>query len=208
MSKGLLIVVSAPSGCGKGTILSQVLKNDNFYYSVSATTRAPREGETDGVNYHFLTQEEFDRLVAEDGMLEHACYCGNCYGTPRKAVFDKLEEGRDVILEIEVQGAMKIKEKCPEAVFVFILPPSLGTLRHRLEKRGTESAEAIDKRVGEAAGEIEQARKYDYIIVNDDLDNAVADFLAVVKAEKMTVKRSSDTIDNILKVKTGGNVLC
>ena len=125
-------------------------------------------------------------------------YCGNYYGTPRKAVFDKLEEGKDVILEIEVQGAMKIKEKCPDAVFVFILPPSLGTLRHRLEKRGTETPEVIDKRVGEAAGEIEKAHNYDYIIVNDDLDDAVADFLAVVKAEKMTVKRSSDTIDEIL----------
>ena len=103
MSKGLLIVVSAPSGCGKGTILAQVLKNDNFYYSVSATTRSPREGEVDGVNYHFLTKEGFGKLIAEDGMLEHACYCGNYYGTPRKAVFDKLEEGKDVILEIEVQ---------------------------------------------------------------------------------------------------------
>ena len=197
MSKGLLIVVSAPSGCGKGTILAQVLKNDNFYYSVSATTRSPREGEVDGVNYHFLTKEGFEKLIAEDGMLEHACYCGNYYGTPRKAVFDKLEEGKDVILEI-VQGAMKIKEKCPDAVFVFILPPSLGTLRHRLEKRGTETPEVIDKRVGEAAGEIEKAHNYDYIIVNDDLDDAVADFLAVVKAEKMTVKRSSETIDEIL----------
>ena len=198
MSKGLLIVVSAPSGCGKGTILAQVLKNDNFYYSVSATTRSPREGEVDGVNYPFLTKEGFEKLIAEDGMLEHACYCGNYYGTPRKAVFDKLEEGKDVILEIEVQGAMKIKEKCPDAVFVFILPPSLGTLRHRLEKRGTETPEVIDKRVGEAAGEIEKAHNYDYIIVNDDLDDAVADFLAVVKAEKMTVKRSSETIDEIL----------
>ena len=196
MSKGLLIVVSAPSGCGKGTILAQVLKNDNFYYSVSATTRSPREGEVDGVNYHFLTKEGFEKLIAEDGMLEHACYCGNYYGTPRKAVFDKLEEGKDVILEIEVQGAMKIKEKCPDAVFVFILPPSLGTLR--LEKRGPETPEVIDKRVGEAAGEIEKAHNYDYIIVNDDLDDAVADFLAVVKAEKMTVKRSSETIDEIL----------
>mgnify|MGYP000404779813 CR=1 FL=1 len=196
MSKGLLIVVSAPSGCGKGTILAQVLKNDNFYYSVSATTRSPREGEVDGVNYHFLTKEGFEKLIAEDGMLEHACYCGNYYGTPRKAVFDKLEEGKDVILEIEVQGAMKIKEKCPDAVFVFILPPSLGT--PRLEKRGPETPEVIDKRVGEAAGEIEKAHNYDYIIVNDDLDDAVADFLAVVKAEKMTVKRSSETIDEIL----------
>ena len=199
MSKGSLIVFSGPSGCGKGTVLKEFFATGGeAFLSVSATTRSPREGEVDGVNYHFLTKEGFEKLIAEDGMLEHACYCGNYYGTPRKAVFDKLEEGKDVILEIEVQGAMKIKEKCPDAVFVFILPPSLGTLRHRLEKRGTETPEVIDKRVGEAAGEIEKAHNYDYIIVNDDLDDAVADFLAVVKAEKMTVKRSSDTIDEIL----------
>ena len=123
MSKGLLIVVSAPSGCGKGTVLAEVLKNDNFYYSVSATTRAPREGEVNGVNYHFLTKEKFEELIATGGVLEYAQYCDNYYGTPKKAVEDKLCEGRDVILEIEVQGAMKIKEACPDAVFIFILPP-------------------------------------------------------------------------------------
>ena len=198
MGKGLLIVVSAPSGCGKGTILSEVLKNDSFFYSVSATTRAPREGEVNGVNYHFLTKEKFEALIASDGMLAYAQYCGNYYGTPRKAVFDKLEEGKDVILEIEVQGAMKIKERCPEAMFVFILPPSLGTLKERLLKRGTETMDVIEKRVGEAAREIEAAYKYDYVIVNDDLQTAVDDFITAVKAEKMTVKRSKKTIDGVL----------
>lgn len=198
MAKGLLIVVSAPSGCGKGTILAEVLKNDNFYYSVSATTRSPREGEQDGVNYHFLTREGFEELIENDGVLEYASYCGNYYGTPRKAVYDKLEEGKDVILEIEVQGAMKIKERCPEAVFIFILPPSVETLRHRLEKRGTETADVIQKRVNEAAGEISKAFDYDYVIVNDDLDEAVKDFLNVVRAEKMTVKRSGELINKIL----------
>ena len=198
MSKGLLIVVSAPSGCGKGTLLAEVLKKDNFYYSVSATTRAPREGEVNGVNYHFTSKEDFEKLIASGGVLEYAQYCGNYYGTPRKAVEDKLAEGKDVILEIEVQGAMKIKQSCPEAVFVFILPPSVETLKERLEKRGTETADVIAKRVAEARGEIEKAYNYDYVIVNDDLDTAVSEFIKAVEAEKLTVKRSKDLIDSVL----------
>ena len=198
MSKGLLIVVSAPSGCGKGTLLAEVLKNDNFYYSVSATTRAPREGEVNGVNYHFTSKEDFEKLIASGGVLEYAQYCGNYYGTPKNAVEDKLAEGKDVILEIEVQGAMKIKQSCPEAVFVFILPPSVETLKERLEKRGTETADVIAKRVAEARGEIEKAYKYDYVIVNDDLDTAVSEFIKAVEAEKLTVKRSKDLIDSVL----------
>ncbi len=198
MSKGLLIVVSAPSGCGKGTLLAEVLKKDNFYCSVSATTRSPRQGEVNGVNYYFMTKEEFDGLIDSDGFLEYASYCGNYYGTPKKAVFDKLEEGRDVILEIEVQGAMKIKEKCPEAVFIFILPPSLEVLRRRLENRGTETREVIDRRIGEAAGEIEKAYDYDYVIVNDDIEKAVGDFFSIISAEKMSVRRSGNSISQIL----------
>ncbi len=199
MPRGLLIVVSAPSGCGKGTILEEVKKRHEFYYSVSATTRAPREGEKDGVNYRFMTKEGFEKLIEDNGMLEYACYCGNYYGTPRGPVEEMLAAGRDVILEIEVQGAMKVKEKCPEAVLIFILPPSVGTLRHRLNKRGTETADVVEKRVAEAAGEIAKSVNYDYVVVNDALEEAVDDFITVLKAEKMTVKRSHALIDNILE---------
>ena len=148
MSKGILMVVSGPSGCGKGTVLAEIVKSDNIFCSVSATTRSPRPGETDGINYYFLAKDRFEEMIADGGMLEYASYCGNYYGTPQKPVEDMLEKGCHVILEIEVQGAMKIKDKCPDAVFIFILPPSLKELRRRLEKRGTESAEVIEKRLG------------------------------------------------------------
>lgn len=198
MSKGLLIVVSAPSGCGKGTLLAEAAKQADFYYSVSATTRSPREGEKDGVNYHFLTREQFTKLTDSGGMLEYAEYCGNFYGTPEKAVDEMLAAGRDVLLEIEVQGALKVMEKRPDAVSVFILPPSLKTLRERLTKRGTETEEVIARRIGAAGDEIKAAHKYGYVIVNDDLDTAVADFLAVIRAEKMAAKRNSDVIGRVL----------
>ncbi len=197
--KGMLIVVSAPSGCGKGTLLAQVLKDDNFYCSVSATTRSPREGEKDGVNYWFISPEEFRRRIDEGDMLEYAEYCGNYYGTMRSQVYKKLNEGRDVILEIEVQGAMNIRRSCPEAVLVFLLPPSLATLRHRLEKRGTEDEETISRRVGEAAREISQAEKYDYIIVNDAIEDAVSDFLTVVRAEKLKTVNNNEKINEVLE---------
>ncbi len=198
MSKGMLIVVSGPSGCGKGTLLAEVLKKDKFFYSVSATTRSPRPGETDGVNYYFLTKEKFEETAENGGMLEYASYCGNYYGTPKKPVEDMLERGIHVILEIEVQGAMKIKEKCPDALFIFILPPSLKELRRRLNKRGTETEEVIERRLGEAAGEITQACKYDYTVVNGELSEAVDDFLAIIRAEELNVKKSEKIIDEVL----------
>lgn len=198
MSKGILIVVSAPSGCGKGTILAEILKSDEFYYSVSATTRQPREGETDGVNYHFLQKDQFENLIENDGMLEYAQYCGNYYGTPRDKVFQKLDEGKNVILEIEVQGAMQIKKKCPDAVFIFIAPPSVQELKRRLEKRGTESAEIINQRVSEAAHEISFAHEYDYIIVNGELDKAVEDFKTVIHSQKLRSESQNKFIDEVL----------
>ena len=198
MSKGRLIVFSAPSGCGKGTMLEEILKSGEFRCSVSAATRAPREGELDGVNYHFMSEEEFMSHVENGDFLEHAVYCQNHYGTLISEVDPYLEKGINVILEIEVQGAMKIKEKRPDALFIFIAPPSIKELRRRLNKRGTEQVDVIEKRVAEAAGEISQADKYDYIIVNDALEDAVSDFFAVIRAEKLRSENSGNIIEEVL----------
>lgn len=199
MSKGTLFIVSGPSGCGKGTVLAEILKQDNVYYSVSATTRAPRPGEINGVNYHFLSKDEFERLIENGGMLEYANYCGNYYGTPKKPVEDMLTEGKNVILEIEVQGALKVMEKCPEAVSVFILPPSLKELRRRLHKRGTETEEVIEKRIGEAAGEIRKAVNYDYVMINGELEIAVSDLLSIINSQKLKKENSEYLIDEVLE---------
>ena len=196
-NKGLLLVVSAPSGCGKGTILGEILKDEGFYYSISATTRAPREGEQDGVNYHFITTEEFEQRIARGGMLEYAQYCGNYYGTPKKEVEQMREAGRDVILEIEVEGAMKVRSLCPDAVFLFIAPPSVEELRRRLNKRGTEAAEVIEERVAQASRELSYADRYDYIIVNGELEKAIDDFRTIVRAEKLRTK-NGNKIDEVL----------
>lgn len=184
-AKGMLYVVSAPSGCGKGTILERILSDGEYYYSVSATTRAPREGEVDGVNYLFKTRTEFEELIASDGILEYAEYCGNYYGTPLQPIQDCINSGRDVILEIEVQGALKVKEKCPEAVLIFILPPSIEELRRRLSKRGTEAEEVIQKRCDAAEKEIEQSVHYDFVMTNADLDDAVSDLSAILRSAKL-----------------------
>ena len=192
MNKGLLIVVSGPSGCGKGTILAEVLKQGNFFYSVSATTRQPRQGEIDGINYHFISKDKFEELIENSGMLEYASYCDNYYGTPKQKVDEMLDAGKDVILEIEVKGAMKIMEKCPEALFIFILPPSIKELRRRLVKRGTEAVEIVEKRISQAEGEIKNADKYDYAMVNGDLEEAISDLLSIIKAEKLKINKNNN----------------
>ncbi len=188
MKKGILFVVSGPSGCGKGTVLAQVLQDPNLYYSVSATTRSMREGEVDGVNYQFLDRAQFETLIENDGMLEHAEYCGNYYGTPRKPVEEHLAAGHHVVLEIDVVGAMHVKEKCPDAVLLFLMPPSIDVLKKRLVGRGTESPDVVEKRVAQAEREIQCAHQYDYAVVNDVLEDAVADVRAIIRAEECRTK--------------------
>lgn len=199
MSKCRLIVFSAPSGCGKGTMLAEILKDEKFYVSVSATTRKPREGEVDGVNYHFISREDFLRKIDENAFIEHAEYCNNFYGTLKSEVDNKLEQGINVILEIEVQGAMKIRDIRPDAIFVFVAPPSINELRRRLRKRGTESDEVIEERISKAAGEIMLAEKYDYVVVNAALEDAVSDFLAIIRAEELKSEFSGKIINEVLK---------
>lgn len=199
MNKGRLIVLSAPSGCGKGTILNEVCKEDGFYVSVSATTRAPREGEVDGVNYHFISREKFQSFINEDRMLEYAEYCDNYYGTPLDKVNEELEKGKNVILEIEVKGAMKVRELCPEAIFIFVIPPSLKELERRLRDRGTETEEVIQARIAKAKEEIPFASKYDYVIVNDALEKAVEDFKAVINAESFKSANSAELLEEVIK---------
>lgn len=198
MSRGLPIVISAPSGCGKDTILEQLFKiNDNLSYSVSATTRAIREGETDGVSYYFHTREEFEKMIENAEVLEYTEYCGNYYGTPKEAVNSMLDKGRDVILKIEVEGAMNVKKIFPEAVLIFILPPSMSELERRLRKRGTENEETIAARIAQAKVEMGFADKFDYLVVNGALEKAVSDVNSVILAEKMKTGRNIQLLDDI-----------
>lgn len=188
---GQLIVISAPSGAGKGTIIKELLKNDskNRWLSVSATSRSMREGEKEGVNYYYLTKENFIKKIEEGYFLEYTNYTGNYYGTPKEYIKEKLEKGIDVILEIEIEGANNIKKLIPEAIFIFIMPPSLKELVKRLKNRGTETNEKIIKRFHKAYIEINDVSKYNYVVVNDKLDEAVDKVESILKAEKCRVDR-------------------
>ena len=200
MDKGILIVVSAPAGCGKDTILGEALAaNGNLFYSVSATSRAMRPGETDGVSYHFRTREQFEKMIADGELLEYTEYCGNYYGTPKKAVEDMLAAGKDVILKIEVEGAANVKRIFPDCTMIFILPPSFEELNRRLHKRGTEDEETILRRIETAKRELTYAENYDYLIVNGELSEAVNDFLAAVSAEKNRTCRRKGLLKELLK---------
>ena len=189
MSKGILFVVTGPSGVGKGTVLTEVRKQRKLYFSISATTRKPREGEQDGVHYYFLTREEFAQKVAENGFLEHAEFSGNCYGTPAAPVDAMLNEGKDVLLEIEVQGAMQVHDIREDAVRIFIAPPNFEELQSRLTGRGTESEEAVRRRLETAKHELTLAHDFDYIVVNNTVEQAANDVLAIMQAETCRAAR-------------------
>lgn len=194
--RGLLVVFSGPSGSGKGTVLKEAMKmSDNLTISVSVTTRMPREGEVDGVDYIFYSKEQFESLIDKDGFLEWACFCENYYGTPKERVEALLSEGKDVILEIEVQGAMKIKEACPGAVLIFNMPPSSEELKSRLVGRNTDAADVIKKRLDTAVWEISQAEKYDYIVVNDKVERAAKSLLGIIEGEKCKPCRNKEILE-------------
>ncbi len=187
-SKGLLMVVSGPSGAGKGTICKEFLKtHGNVYPSVSTTTRGPRKSEVEGVNYHFISPDSFKQLLDEDAFLEHAKVYGNMYGTTKDAVMSKVNKGIDVLLEIEMQGARQVKEKYPNGIYIFILPPSLKDLEKRIQKRGSETPESMKNRLGAAYNEISFIKEYNYYIINDEIDNAVKIIEAIYISEKSKI---------------------
>ena len=189
--RGVLIVVSGFSGAGKGTLMKKMLETyDNYALSVSMTTRTPREGEVDGKSYFFVDKETFEKTIAEDGLIEYANYCGNYYGTPKAYVEMKLEEGKDVILEIEVQGALQVKERFPEAVLMFVMPPSAKELYRRLVGRGTETQEVIEGRMKRAVEEADGCEVYDYLVVNDDLDACVEEMHSIIRSEHRKSSRN------------------
>ena len=192
--RGILIVVSGFSGAGKGTLMKELMKRyeETYALSVSATTRNPREGEVDGREYFFKTTEEFEKMIANQELLEWAEFCGNCYGTPRAYVTEQLQKGQNVILEIEVQGALQVKKLYPEGVLIFLVPPNLEELGRRLTNRGTEDKETINRRIHRALEEMEFVQDYDYVVINDTVPQATQDILDIVHAESMRCSRNKE----------------
>lgn len=198
-NRGILTVVSGFSGAGKGTIMKELMKRyaNHYALSISATTRKPRIGETEGVEYFFRTREEFEQMIAQDALIEYAEYVGNYYGTPRAYVEEQLEAGKDVILEIEIQGALKVKQKFPDTLLLFVTTPSAQELKNRLVGRGTESSEVIDSRLSRAVQEAEGIENYDYLVVNDVLDESVEEVHQIIQNERYRVSRNIESINEM-----------
>ena len=198
-NKGILLVLSGFSGSGKGTVMKEIMKkySDRYALSISATTRAPRPGETDGVEYFFKTRAEFEAMIENDELVEYAQYVSNYYGTPKAYVEEQLNAGKDVILEIEIQGALKIKETFPDTLLLFMTPPSAEELKKRLIGRNTETMEVIESRLSRAVQEAEGIENYDYLIINDDLEKCVEQFHSIVTNEHYRVSRNEENIDNM-----------
>ena len=198
--QGTLVVVSGFAGTGKGTVMKELLKRyDSYALSISATTRSPRQGEVDGREYFFKTTEEFEQMIAAGEFVEHACYVGNYYGTPKKYVQDQLAEGKDVILEIEIQGALNIRKQFPEALLLFIAPPSADVLKERLVGRGTETADVIEKRLARAVEESQGIENYDYLVVNDDLDECVENVHQMIQSAGWKMSRRMADVEELRK---------
>lgn len=198
--QGILVVVSGFAGTGKGTVMKELLSRyDSYALSISATTRDPRPGEVDGREYFFKTKEEFERMIEGEAFVEYACYVGNYYGTPKKYVEEQLEAGKDVILEIEIQGALKIKQQFPEALLLFIAPPSAEVLKQRLTMRGTETKEVIDKRLKRAVEESEGIENYDYLVINDDLNECVQNVHQMIQSERFRMSRRQEDVEELRK---------
>lgn len=199
MNKGRLFILSGPSGSGKDTVLAGVFERcPEIAFSISSITRPMRAGEREGEKYHFISRAEFEEMIAADALLEHNVFVGNYYGTPREPVERCIAAGGDMIVEVDVNGAAQIRKKMPEAVSIFIMPPSLEVLRDRLSRRGTESAELVEERLASAVGEIARAGEYDYIVVNEALDRAVADVITVIAGDRLRTDRRCALIDEIL----------
>lgn len=200
MNKGRLFIISGPSGSGKDTVLQELFKKcPDLLFSISSVTRPMRQGETEGEKYNFISREQFESMIANDELLEHNQFVGNYYGTPKAPVEAAINSGKDIIVEIDVNGAAQIRSKIKDAISVFIMPPSLEILKARLSRRGTETADVIEKRIAVALGEISRATEYDYIVVNDDLIEAVDDFAAIITADRLKIERQSALVDFVLK---------